>query len=670
MTDLGTAYVQIEPSAKGISGKISNLIGGEAEAAGKSSGESLAKSLVSSLKGVIAAAGIGKIIGDAISAGADLEQQIGGVETLFAVSDRIKEMNRQILADTGMTAEEIEAAWQEPINTVLENAKNAYREAGMSQNEYMETINGFAAALNQSTGDVMRSAEVGQMAVVDMSDNANKMGTSIDAIKNAYAGFAKQNYTMLDNLKLGYGGTADEMARLINDAGLLGDTVKVTSKTVKDVPLDMIFESIHKIQEEMGITGTTAKEAATTYAGSLGMLQASWQNVLATMTLGEGLDTALSGLGESLVAFGSNAVRMLSNLLMQLPSLLAGIFTKIAPQVLPAVQNLLVQLEQAIVTGVPKMLSAGQELVTKIVDGMTTKLPEILAKGGELVNRILDGIMKEWPSIITSGSQIIMNLIIGLMKALPNIITTIGTIITNLISTIIKRLPEILSTGIKLLDQFSKGVIQNMPAIIGTISQVVAKLIQTFVSNFPQILAIGVKLLGQIITGILQTIPRLIAAIPQVIRAITSAFQFDWGSIGRNILDGVKNGILGAISGVMSAARSAAQSIYSSIAGFFRIGSPSKLMEQEIGQYIPEGIAVGIEKNNSAIQAARGMSDAIATSSFGMISAATPDSRANNLSSNIQITVNPSPGMDETQLAYRIGEILAEQSARERMVFA
>ena len=634
---VGTAYVDIVPSTKGIANKISSGVVPEAEQAGQKGGLALGGKLVGALTGAIAAAGIGKVVSDAISAGADLEQQIGGVETLFAVSDKVKEMNRQILADSGMTAEEIEAAWQEPINTVLANAQTAFREAGMSQNEYMETVNGFAAALNQATGDVGRSADVAQMAVVDMSDNANKMGTSIDAIKNAYSGFAKQNYTMLDNLKLGYGGTADEMARLINDAGLLGDKIKVTSKTVKDVPLDVIMESIHEIQTQMGITGTTAREAATTFSGSLGMLSASWQNVLAAMTLGEGLDTALSGLGESLVAFGSNAFRLIGNLVTQIPSLLSGMITQIAPQIIPAAQSIFTNVYTALTEGLPQMMEAAQGIITNIGQGIQEKAPELLARGGEMI----------------------IQLVTGLMEKLPELITKAGDVVTQFVAGLMTKEPEIQTKGFEFITKLVQGIISNIPEVISAVAQVVGKFVATVATHLPEILQTGITILLKLLEGILNTIPRMVAALPQVVEAIKNAFNFDWASIGRNILEGVKNGIIGAVDGVVQAAKNAGQSIYDGVKGFFKIGSPSKLMADDIGAMIPEGISEGITGNTSAIKAATNMSNAIATASQPMMTATAPATGA-AAGLNVSIVVNPSPGMDETELARKVNDQLQQ----------
>lgn len=291
-TELGKAYVQIIPSAKGISGMIQKEMGGEVASAGVSAGESLGSKMVGALKAVVVAAGIGKAIGAALSEGAALQQSLGGIETLFKDSaDKVKGF-----------------------------ANEAYRTTGLSANAYMENVTGFSASLLQSLGgDTNKAAETANMAMIDMSDNANKMGTSMESIQMAYQGFAKQNYTMLDNLKLGYGGTKQEMQRLLADAEKLTG-VKYDINNLSDV-----YSAIHAIQENLDITGTTAKEAASTFSGSFESMKAAAQNVLGKLALGEDIQPALDALLESTKTFlVNNLAPMIGNILKQLPKLLLG----------------------------------------------------------------------------------------------------------------------------------------------------------------------------------------------------------------------------------------------------------------------------------------------------------------------------------------------------------
>ncbi|CMV35796.1 phage tail protein [Streptococcus pneumoniae] len=291
-TELGKAYVQIIPSAKGISGMIQKEMGGEVASAGVSAGESLGSKMMGAVSGVIAAAGIGKSIGASINEGAALQQSLGGVETLFKDSaDKVKGF-----------------------------ANEAYKTTGLSANAYMENVTGFSASLLQSLGgDTDKAAETANMAMIDMSDNANKMGTSMESIQLAYQGFAKQNYTMLDNLKLGYGGTKQEMQRLLADAEKLTG-VKYDINNLSDV-----YSAIHTIQENLDITGTTAREAATTFTGSFESMKSAAQNVLGKLSLGEDIQPALQALMETTSTFlFGNLIPMIGNILKQIPILILG----------------------------------------------------------------------------------------------------------------------------------------------------------------------------------------------------------------------------------------------------------------------------------------------------------------------------------------------------------
>ena len=291
-TEIAQAYVQLIPSARGITGKIQSILNPEASVAGQSAGQSLGSSLVGVMTKVIAAAGIGKAFSAAISEGAALQQSLGGIETLFKDSaDKVKGF-----------------------------ANEAYRTTGLSANAYMENVTGFSASLLQSLGgDTNKAAETANMAMIDMSDNANKMGTSMESIQMAYQGFAKQNYTMLDNLKLGYGGTKQEMQRLLADAEKLTG-VKYNINNLSDV-----YSAIHAIQENLDITGTTAKEAASTFSGSFESMKAAAQNVLGKLALGEDIQPALDALLESTKTFlVNNLAPMIGNILKQLPKLLLG----------------------------------------------------------------------------------------------------------------------------------------------------------------------------------------------------------------------------------------------------------------------------------------------------------------------------------------------------------
>jgi len=301
MIEVAQATVSIIPTMQGVQAEIKKGFGEPAEQEGESAGKSAGNKFVSAFKSVVTAAAIGKFISTTLNAGAALEQSVGGVETLFG----------------------------DAADTVTAYADEAYKNAGVSANTYMENVTSFSATLIKGLGnDTAAAAEYANTAMVDMSDNANKFGTDIESIQNAYQGFAKQNYTMLDNLKLGYGGTASEMARLINESGVLGDTVEVTAETVNDVSFDKIIEAIHTVQSDLGITGATAEEASTTFSGSLASMKAAGENLLANLSLGEDIGPSLNALSETVQTFVvGNLFPMLCNILTGLPGVLPSLVT-------------------------------------------------------------------------------------------------------------------------------------------------------------------------------------------------------------------------------------------------------------------------------------------------------------------------------------------------------
>lgn len=323
--ELAKAYVQIVPSAEGIQGSISRIMGGEASSAGESAGTLLGTKLVGTLKKVIAAAGIGKMISDSLNLGGALQQSIGGIETLFGAGGRsIEEYAKSVGKSVDAVKDEY-ASLMQSQQTVFDNAAQAYRTVGLSANEYMEQTTSFAASLLSSVSkDTNAAAQLANMAMVDMADNANKMGTDMASIQNAYQGFAKQNYTMLDNLKLGYGGTQAEMQRLLTDAEKLSG-VHYELGNLADM-----YSAIHIIQTDLDITGTTAKEAATTLTGSFAAMKAAAQNVLGDWSTGADLTAPMQALADTARTFlQGNLLPMIGNVLAGIPQLVYGLVPEV-----------------------------------------------------------------------------------------------------------------------------------------------------------------------------------------------------------------------------------------------------------------------------------------------------------------------------------------------------
>lgn len=596
---VASAYVQIVPSAEGIKGSITQALGGEASSAG----ESLGSTLVRKIKGVIAAAGIGAALGKTLTEGAALQQSIGGVETLF----------------------------KDSANTIKQYAAQAYKTAGVSANSYMEQVTSFSATLLQGLGgDTAAAAKYANMAIVQMSDNANKMGTDIGSIQWAYQGFAKDNYTMLDNLKLGYGGTQAEMARLINDSGVLGDTVEVTAQTVKDVPFDKIIEAIQVIQDNLGITGTTAKEAATTFSGSLASMQAAASNVMGALMLGQDLKPALNGLATTVTTFlVGNLLPALWNILSALPSALvtfiqslvpqlatqlqtfvsgivpqisAGI-TQTGPQLLASAQGLLTQFQTAVTTYLPNLLSSGVQIVQQIVTGVTTGLPSLLQSATSLASQFLSTLVNGWAQIQVAAYQIIPLIVNGILETLPSLISTAGSLVSSFVGSILAQLPSVLSAGVQMLVQIVQGIVQNLPQIANSAISTVTQFVATILANLPQILQTGLSLIGQLVAGLIRAIPDVIAAIPQIIAGIVDTFMsYDWLGLGVDIIKGIGAGILDAGGSLVSSIIDVSKDAFNSAKNFFGTNSPSHLMRYDFGPFIPQGMALGITDNAGLVQ--------------------------------------------------------------------
>lgn len=406
--ELAKAYVQIVPSAEGIQGKITEALGGEPAAAGDAAGQSLGAQLVGTLKKVIAAAGIGKIISESINLGGALQQSLGGVETLF----------------------------KDSADTVKAYAAQAYKTVGLSANDYMEQTTSFAANLLSSVSqDTNAAAQLANMAMVDMADNANKMGTDMQDIQNAYQGFAKQNYTMLDNLKLGYGGTQAEMQRLLKDAE------KISGVHYDLGNLADMYSAIHVIQQEMDITGTTAKEAATTLTGSFAAMKAAAENVMGNWSTGADLTEPLQALADTAQTF------LVDNLLPMIGNVLAGI-----PEIVYSL--------------VPELLQTGTELLSSLAQGFTEGIPEFFSTALPQLLAFTDQLRDNAASFVDAGLNLITQLLNGLIAGLPDLIAYVPDIIINICGVINDNMPKILAQGVSIILQLVVGIVKAVPDLL------------------------------------------------------------------------------------------------------------------------------------------------------------------------------------------------------------
>lgn len=440
--ELGKAYVQIVPSAQGIKSALTEMFDEETEGLGEQTGQSIGQELIGTLKKVIAAAGIGKIISDSINMGGALQQSLGGVETLF----------------------------KDSADTVKEYAAQAYRTVGLSANDYMEQTTSFAASLLSSVSqDTNAAAQLANMAMVDMADNANKMGTDMQDIQNAYQGFAKQNYTMLDNLKLGYGGTQAEMQRLLNDATKISG-VKYDLGNLADM-----YSAIHIIQQEMDITGTTAREAATTLTGSFAAMKAAAENVMGNWSTGADLTEPLQALADTAQTF------LVDNLLPMIGNVLAGI-----PEIVYSL--------------VPELLQTGTELLSSLAQGFTEGIPEFFSTALPQLLAFTDQLRDNAASFVDAGLNLITQLLNGLIAGLPDLIAYVPDIIINICGLINDNMPKILGEGVAIIVQLVVGIVKAVPDLLANWK----KILQAVLSVISAInwLNIGKNILTGVANGV------------------------------------------------------------------------------------------------------------------------------------------------------------------------
>jgi len=553
----------------------------------------------------------------ALSSVGALEQNVGGVETLF-----------------GDTADAVIAA-----------ADRAYQTAGMSANDYMSTVTSFSASLLQSLGgNTEEAAKVADMAIIDMADNANKMGTSMDMIQNAYQGFAKQNYTMLDNLKLGYGGTKTEMERLLADAQKLTG-VKYDINNLNDV-----YQAIHVIQEEMGITGTTAKEASETLEGSMAAAKAAWDNFMngsgdadqLADAFATAADNIVKNLAEIIPRFAETLPALAGAIVSQIPGLAAAI----VPAVLSAGQSILEQARDAVTAfdfvaaaedvvqkitdfissdGLGSFLGCLVDIFTGIVNGISSMLPVLLPALVELIAYTVTTLIDQLPALLECALQLIIGLADGLLAALPVLVAALPEIINSVVSFLVAAAPQILQAGITLLLALVDALPTVIDALIAALPQIIESTVSTLVAAAPQIVQAGITLLLALIEAIPVIVPQIVAALPQIITAIINGLiaagpqvlasaQEVWGQITAavpqliadigaavpEIINGIVNGLAAGASAVWDAACQLGSNILGGIKSFLGINSPSTVMAEQ-GNYIIQGLLNGLETMPDAV---------------------------------------------------------------------
>lgn len=450
-----------------------------------------------------ASAAIVKIGKDAISAYADYEQLVGGVDTLFKDSSQ----------------------------KVQEYANRAYETAGLSANQYMETVTSFSASLIQSLGgNTTAAAELADQAIIDMSDNANKMGTDISMIQNAYQGFAKQNYTMLDNLKLGYGGTKEEMNRLLEDANRINEQQGIHTKYSIENFSDIV-EAIHVVQNEMGITGTTAKEASTTITGSLNAMKGSWQNVLTAMTSDSGnLNKVLGEFSKTVETFAGNLMPRLKQVLQGIATMISQLAPTLVPMLIEMIMSLLpaivdgaTQLIQAVVGALPMVLQGLMAIAPALIEGFVNITNVLISALPQLMQMLVSALPTLLPLLINGLVSMILTLCNNLPKIIQPIIQYLPQIIVAIVEALTRNLPILIQGAIQLVLGIVQALPQILQSLISALPTVVSLIVETLLRETPKLIQGAIQIVAGIVKALPQILSALLKALPAQMKGIWDA---------------------------------------------------------------------------------------------------------------------------------------------------
>ena len=539
-TTLARAYVQVVPSAQGIEGKLKEIMGVPSESAGKDAGGKFS----GFLKKAIASAGIGMALKQAFSEGAELQQNLGGTEAVFS----------------------------EFASSIQASASEAYKNMGLSASDYMATANKMGSLFQGSGVEQQRSLELTSKAMQRAADVASVMGLDTASAMESIAGAAKGNFTMMDNLGVAMNATTLQAYALEKGINFNWNTASQAQKS--ELAMQMFFEKTEQY------AGNFARESSETISGSMDAVKAAFSNVLGNLTLGNDIKPSLQALSETVVVF-------------------------ISKNLLPAAVNIAKALPSALVTTVttagPALAKAAIPLVQELGNGIITQAPVILENAHALVDNLKLGISEKFPEILAQGVDIISNIANGIMINLPAIATSAASIVSGLLESLFMAVPQILSAGVTLVGNLAQGLISNLPAIVGAAINIIGNLRQTIAGNLPQLLQSGIELIGKLAAGLIQGIPKVIAAIPSIISNAKSAFtNYDWGSIGKNIIDGVAKGLSNAAGAIVNAAKEAAKSAFEAAKDFLGIKSPSRLFAW-IGEQTDLGLAKGLAGNTRPI---------------------------------------------------------------------
>lgn len=552
-------------------------------------------------------------LGDLIKGNLISEGIIAGVKGLASamksVGTTLLEVGKQAVSGFG-EFEQLEGGVKKLFgddvkDTVIKNANDAFKTAGMSANEYMETVTGFSKSMIVSlNGDTKKAAELSDQALRDMSDNANTFGTDMQSIQNAYSGFAKGQFNMLDNLKLGYGGTKTEMERLLADAE------KLTGKKYDVSNFADITEAIHEIQVASNIAGTTQAEAMGTIEGSINATKSAWSNLITGLaTDGADLSQLVMNLFASLVGDGGGNGGVVNNVLNAVDKVVDAIFEAL-PMILDGISEQL-----------PSFLEAGSNIISRLVQGLTNNMPLIMNSVMEIINMFISTVVQNLPQIIQMGIQMIVSLVQGIAQQLPTLIPQMINAVVSMVTTLLDNIDLLIDAGIQLIMGLADGLINALPDLIDKIPEIIDKLIMAITDNLPKLIEAGITLTIKLAEGLIKAIPQLVSKIPQIISSLVKGLANGLGNMldmGKQLLGKVKEGITSGISGMLDIGKNLVQglwnginnakdwvldkikgfgkSILNGIKSIFGIHSPSTLFRDEIGSNLAKGIGVGFEE--------------------------------------------------------------------------
>ena len=533
---------------------------------------------------VAAGGAVAKLTKDATSAYANYQQLEGGIKKLFGDSADI----------------------------VKQYADNAYMDAAVSANEYMEQVSSFSASLIKSLGgDTKKAAELANTALKSMSDNANTFGSDIATLQSAYQAFAKNNYTLLDNLRLGYGGTASEMAKLVNDSGVLGGTMEATAKNINEVGFDKIIEAIDVIQGRMGIADTTAKEAAGTISGSLGAVKAAWENVVTAMGDKNGdIEGNIQKLSQTVAAFGKNilptiqtalsgVVTLIDNLAPEIIKAIPGLFQKIIPQITSTIgklvpvlvssfRDLIQTLAKQIPTLLPTLLNAWVQIYTALIDSLDILLDELIPMLPQIIDTISNFLLENAPKLVESGLKLLTAILEGISQNIDKIVDTISKLIPVIVQTVIDHLPEILKLGGQIIYKLVMGIGEHLPEIIQSVVDLIGAFLAEIIMHFPEILKAGGDIIVQLAAGIGGAFYEIFKKVGELFEKIGGWIEDKWNDLidwGSDIIGKIADGIGGSFESVGEALGDIWDSIIETVEGWIdaAFGWGKDLIENFIG---------------------------------------------------------------------------------------